>query len=75
MSPVNEYEPEPEPPAYERIFAKSRASIGASDRMPIRVLILFMVIATCTTLAPIPVNIIGVCALALLALDTALHRR
>jgi hypothetical protein len=73
--PVNEDEPIPDPPAYQQIFRRTTASIGASDRIPLRVLILFIITIGCTTLAPIPANIIGVAAVVLLALDTALHRR
>ena len=75
MSPVNEEEPVPQPTLADRFAIRSRTLMGASDRMPIRVLILFTLTAMCVTLAPIPANLIGVAALSLLALDTAVHRR
>ena len=76
MAPVNEDEPTPpEPPAFVAAMYRTRAAVGASERMPLRVLILFIVTIGCTTLAPIPANIIGVAAVVLLALDTATHRR
>lgn len=73
--PVNEEPLPPEPTLADRFVTRSRAAIGASDRMPVRVFILFILIGGCTTLAPIPFNLIGVGAVALLALDTAVHRR
>lgn len=54
--------------------AVSRAT-GADHRVPLRVLVLFVVAVVCCTLAPIPANVVGVAAMVLLALDTALHRR
>lgn len=74
--PVNELPPEPEPdPRVERVLAQTRRAIGASDRMPVRVMVYIVVAAIATTFAPLPANVIGVAAIALLALDTALHRR
>ena len=73
--PVTELPPEPEPTLADRFAVRSRAAIGASDRIPVRVIILFILMGGCVTLAPLPANIIGVAALALLALDTSLHRR
>jgi len=67
--PVNEPEPEPEPTLAERFIPRARASIGASDRLPVRVLMLFIITGVCVTLAPIPANIIGVIGICLLALD------
>lgn len=58
-----------------RITMRSRDAMGISDRMPARVLILFILSAGCAALAPIPANIAGVAAVVLLALDTATHRR
>jgi hypothetical protein len=77
VSPVNE-EVEPEPidlPITSQVVMASRNAIGASDRMPVRVIILFTVAIACSTLAPLPINIIGAAAIVLLALDTAIHRR
>ena len=71
MSPVNEEEPIPDPTLAERLAPRFRSVVGASDRMPIRILVYFITIAACVTLAPTPVNIIGVAAVALLALDIA----
>jgi hypothetical protein len=59
----------------DRFVARSRGAIGASDRMPARVIVDFVIAIACTALAPIPVNIVGVAAVVLLALDTSLHRR
>jgi hypothetical protein len=76
MSPVNEELPVAElDPLIERLVTRTRSAIGASDRIPVRILIYFITIAGICTLAPIPANIIGVAAVALLALDTATHRR
>jgi len=73
--PVNELEPEPEPTIADRFMPRVRAVTGTSDRMPLRVLILFILTGACVTLAPTPINIIGVAALFMLALDTVTHRR
>lgn len=75
MSPVNEEIIVEEDPRFARFVARSRHAIGASDRMPVRVLILFILTGGCVTLAPTPINFIGVAAVVLLALDTATHRR
>ena len=76
MSPVNEAEVIEEPdPRFAKVAIKSRALIGASDRMPVRVIVLVIALGICVTLAPLPANIIGIGALLLLALDIALHRR
>lgn len=75
MSPVNDEPLPPEPTLGERFAVRSRAAIGASDRMPVRIILLFVLIGVCVTLAPIPANLLGVGALSLLALDTSLHRR
>ena len=75
--PVNEELP-PEDvrdPVIERLVTRSRGVMGASDRMPIRVIVLVVVIVGLMTLAPTPANIIGVAATVLLALDIAQHRR
>jgi hypothetical protein len=75
--PVNEELPPEEvrDPIIERLVTRSRVVIGASDRMPIRVIVLVVVIVGLMTLAPTPANIIGVAATVLLALDIAQHRR
>jgi hypothetical protein len=74
--PVNEPEQVEElDPVIERLVTRTRGAIGASERMPIRVIVLVIAIAVCMTLAPTPANIIGVAAIALLALDIAQHRR
>jgi hypothetical protein len=77
VSPVNEELPPDEvrDPVIERLVTRARDAMGASERMPIRVLVYFVALAACMTTAPTPANIIGVAALALLALDTAQHRR
>jgi hypothetical protein len=74
--PVNE-EPVavPNDPRIDAIIARSRHAIGASDRMPVRVIILFILSICCVAVAPVPANIVGVAAVVLLALDTSLHRR
>jgi len=73
--PVNEVPPEPEPTLGEKLVVRSRGAIGASDRMPVRVIILFILSICCVAVAPVPANIVGVAAVVLLALDTSLHRR
>jgi hypothetical protein len=74
--PVNEgIDTEPEVPITSRVVIASRNAIGASERMPVRVIVLFTVATGCATLAPLPINIVGVAAIVLLALDTAIHRR
>lgn len=77
--PVNEEPPEPEPdPRVVRVqnaLIRSRDLMGGSDRMPIRVILLVIIVGICMTLAPTPANIIGVGALLLLSLDIATHRR
>ena len=68
--------PQPvEDPRFAQVLANTRIAVGASDRMPIRVMVLFIVIAASAALAPLPLNLVGVAAVALLALDTAIHRR
>lgn len=59
----------------ERVAIVSREAVGANSRMPARVIVLFTVAIACSTLAPLPVNIIGAGSIVLLALDTAIHRR
>lgn len=66
---------EPVDPRFERILARSRHAVGASDRMPVRVIFLFIIIGICMTLSPTPANIVGIGATLLLSLDTATHRR
>lgn len=74
--PVNELPVEPEPdPRLDRFRSQVRAATGASDRMPLRVLVLFVIAAASMVAAPIPFNVIGAAAVALLALDAASHRR
>jgi hypothetical protein len=75
--PINEIIEEPEvlPPVTDRVTASVRRAVGASDRIPARVLLLFVVVVICTATAPIPANLVGVAAAVLLALDTSLHRR
>jgi hypothetical protein len=75
LSPVNEEAPLPDPTTVDRFVARSRGAIGASDRMPVRVLFLFILSICCVAVAPVPANIVGVAAVVLLALDTAVHRR
>jgi hypothetical protein len=74
--PVNDIAEEDEPITRIELAQQivSRAT-GATDRVPLRVLVLFVVAVVCATLAPIPANVVGVAALVLLALDVALHRR
>jgi hypothetical protein len=78
MSPVNEgFEPElpvKEPIASQVVIA-SRNAIGATNTMPARIIVLFTVAIACSTLAPLPINIVGVAAIVLLAIDAAAHRR
>lgn len=59
----------------ERVAIVSRDAMGASERLPVRVIILFTVAIVCATFAPIPYNLIGAGSIVLLALDTAIHRR
>ena len=73
--PVNELPPEPEPTLADRFVPQARRAVGATDRIPLRVMVLFVVAAASMVVAPIPFNVIGVGAVALLALDTATHRR
>jgi hypothetical protein len=73
--PVTEEAPEREPTLGERFAMRTRQVVGASERMPIRVFVLFVTIAAVAAVAPEPANIIGVAAVSLLALDTASHRR
>jgi hypothetical protein len=77
MSPVNEYV-EDEPVVVtvpERVSGVIHRATGASDRVSLRVILLFIVVSVCVALAPMPANIVGVAAVVLLALDTSLHRR
>jgi hypothetical protein len=62
-------------PITSQVVIASRNAIGASDRLPVRVIVLFTVAIACSTLAPLPINIIGAAAIVLLALDTAIHRK
>jgi hypothetical protein len=74
--PSTEFPAEPEPdPRFQRVIERSRQAIGASDRMPVRVLALVIVVSVCMTLSPTPANIIGMIALVLLVIDIATHRR
>jgi hypothetical protein len=74
--PVNEYvEDEPVVTTSDRITSVVHQATGATDRMPVRVIVLFITAIACTALAPIPFNLIGAAAIVLLALDTSLHRR
>lgn len=75
MSPVNEEVQPAEDPRFERFRQRTTRAVGASERMPVRVLVLFVVAIACAAIAPIPANIVGVAAIVLLALDTAIHRR
>jgi hypothetical protein len=76
MSPVNEYvDDEVVVSTPDRVKGVIHQVTGTSERMPLRVLILFITIAACTTMSPVPLNIIGVAAVAMLALDQATHRR
>ena len=76
MSPVNEEPIEEEPdPRFARVQAGARDVMGASERMPIRVILLVILIGLCGATSPIPANIIGIVALLLLTLDIAVHRR
>jgi hypothetical protein len=75
--PVNQ-EPIEEPAEFgiaSRLAIRSREVAGASDRLPLRVIILFILSIVCVTLAQVPFNLVGVAAIVLLALDTAAHRR
>ena len=74
--PINEEEPIPEPdPRVERFVMASRHVVGATERVPIRVVVLLVIALVSVTLAPLPINLIGVGAVLLLAIDTASHRR
>ncbi len=74
--PVNEEPIEPEPdPRFAKVQAKARGVMGASDRMPIRAILLVIVVGLCIALSPIPANIVGIIALLLLTIDIAIHRR
>lgn len=75
--PVNEEViEEPEDPRFARVRAMaSRGVMGSSDRMPLRVILLVILIGICGSTSPIPANIIGIVALLLLTLDIAVHRR
>lgn len=76
MSPVNEEPEELVPdPRFVRVQTTTRGLMGASDRIPIRLIVLFIILSVCVTLSPTPANIIGVGALFLITIDTALHRR
>jgi hypothetical protein len=77
MSPVNE-EPivEEEDPRFANVRAiASRGVMGASDRMPARVIVLLLLTGLTVSLAPIPANIVGIITLLLLTIDIAIHRR
>lgn len=75
--PVNEEPVEvEEDPRFAKVRAiASRGVMGSSDRMPVRVIVLVLILGICMTLSPTPANIIGIGALLLLTLDTAIHRR
>jgi len=66
--PVNEVPPDPEPTLGERFAVRSRAAIGATDRTPVRMIVLFICIGACLAVAPPPFNALGFAALVLLAL-------
>jgi hypothetical protein len=66
---------QPADPRLEQVIRQTRIAVGASDRMPVRVMVLFIASVVCAALAPLPFSLVGVSALALLALDTAIHRR
>jgi len=66
--PVNEEEPPPEPTIADRYVPRVRAAIGATDRTPVRMIVLFIIIGACLAVAPPPFNAIGFAALVLLAL-------
>ena len=73
--PVNEVPPDPEPSIVDRFVPRVSGAIGASGRMPVRVILLFILSICCVAVAPVPANMLGVAAVVLLALDTSLHRR
>jgi hypothetical protein len=75
--PVNEYVEDevPAPTKADRVVTVVHQATGATDRMPVRVIVLFITAIACTALAPIPFSLIGAAAIVLLALDTSLHRR
>jgi hypothetical protein len=78
MSPTNEdYADEADRPTtvVERVAIVSREVVGASERMPVRVVVLFVIALACVILAQVPFNVVGGAAIVLLALDTATHRR
>jgi len=76
VSPVNEEPIEEEPdPRFAKVQSATRDVMGASERMPIRVILLVILIGLCGATSPIPANIIGIVALLLLTLDIAVHRR
>lgn len=58
-----------------RVLRTVRSTLGGSGRLPVRVVIYTLVAAGCVVLAPIPWNVIGVIALALLAFDIGLNHR
>lgn len=75
--PVNE-EPieEEEDPRFAKVRAiASRGVMGGTDRFPVRVIILAIIVGITVTLSPTPANIIGGAALLLLIIDIAQHRR
>lgn len=76
MSPVNEDAVEDDPISQVEVVQRAvMSAAGASERVPLRVIVLFVVAIVCATLAPVPFNGVGVAALVMLALDTAIHRR
>ena len=76
MSPVNDIVVEDEPVQKIELARMAVAKVtGASETLPLRLIVLFVVAVVCSTLAPIPWNGVGVAAVVLLALDTAMNRR
>jgi hypothetical protein len=74
--PITEgVEPPDEIRRIELIQQQVSRATGADPRVPMRVLVLFVVAVVCGTMAPVPYSVVGVAAMVLLALDTALHRR
>jgi hypothetical protein len=75
--PTNDIPPDDDevPDIVKRIGNQTRQVAGASERLPLRVIVLFAVTAGCLGTAITPLNFIGLVGIILLALDTAQHRR
>jgi hypothetical protein len=78
LSPVTDIPPEPAPDprveALQRAQQRVARTVGATDRVPLRVIVLALIVGACAVTAPIPFNAIAVMATVLLIIDIATRR-